>query len=441
MVDRLHAPIRNAVRGILLGGTAGLLSWNPATGAELPMPCIAGSCGPIGPSGWVSSGAATATQQGNTLTINQTTDKTTLNWASFNVSADGRVVFNQPSTSSIALNRIFQSSPSRIFGQIQANGEIYLVNPNGMVFGRTASINAAGILASTLSISDSTFAAGIASPSLLQNGQAALQSDGRLSVLDAAGNPVRGTLDANGNIVLNPAADPLTVQISVQQGAKLATSASNGRLMLAAQNVDNAGSLTANDGQVILAAGDAVYLQASSDPALRGLLVEVGAGGSVWNRLTGDIATPRGNSTLLGYAVNQEGRISATTTVSANGSIRLLARDSAKVQFDANGNPSPIPTRSGTLRLGGQSLTSVTSEIADTQTAVDDQQQQASHIELMGHQVTLASGSTVRATGGTLDISAVQSPAVAVDRVGRGPCSGFSRRRCRWTCAAARLRR
>ena len=415
MVDRLHAPIRNAVRGILLGGTAGLLSWNPATGAELPMPCIAGSCGPIGPSGWVSSGAATATQQGNTLTINQTTDKTTLNWASFNVSADGRVVFNQPSTSSIALNRIFQSSPSRIFGQIQANGEIYLVNPNGMVFGRTASINAAGILASTLSISDSTFAAGIASPSLLQNGQAALQSDGRLSVLDAAGNPVRGTLDANGNIVLNPAADPLTVQISVQQGAKLATSASNGRLMLAAQNVDNAGSLTANDGQVILAAGDAVYLQASSDPALRGLLVEVGAGGSVWNRLTGDIATPRGNSTLLGYAVNQEGRISATTTVSANGSIRLLARDSAKVQFDANGNPSPIPTRSGTLRLGGQSLTSVTSETADTQTAVDDQQQQASHIELMGHQVTLASGSTVRATGGTLDISAVQSPAVAVD--------------------------
>jgi filamentous hemagglutinin family protein len=346
---------------------------------------------------------------GNTLTINQTTDRAILNWASFNVSADGHVIFNQPATTSIALNRIYQSSPSRIFGQVQANGEIYLVNPNGVIFGKTSTINAAGILASTLGISDSTFAAGIASPGLVQNGLPALQSDGRINVLDADGNPIRGTIDANGNIVADPNGDPIKVQLVVQDGAKLATNVANGRILLASQNVDNSGSITAADGQVILAAGDKVFLQASTDPALRGLLVEVGADGTAWNRLTGAINTPRGDTTMIGFAVNQDGRISASTTVSANGSIRLLARDSATVEF-SNGTGQLTATRTGDLEFGASSVTSILPELDDTQTAVDDQKQEASHVEAMGHHVTLKGGSMIRANGGRLDLAAVQDP-------------------------------
>src|SRR5262249_58429300 len=114
----------------------------------------------------------------NTLQVNQASNKAVLNWSSFNVSADGHVVFRQPDASSIALNRIYQQSTSSILGPVQANGQIYLVNPNGIVFGSTARVNAAGILASTLKISDSTFDAGLLSPGLLQHGQAALAADG-----------------------------------------------------------------------------------------------------------------------------------------------------------------------------------------------------------------------------------------------------------------------
>src|SRR5215469_9749848 len=155
-------------RGDLLvqAGTGGLvLTWlsaivNPASAATLPIACVAGACG-SGVPGWVTSGTATAVTSGNTLTINQTTNQAILNWQSFNVSADGHVTFNQPGASSVALNRIFQASPSEIFGQVTANGQIYLVNQNGFVFGSSAKVNVGGLLASTLNITDQTFNNGL----------------------------------------------------------------------------------------------------------------------------------------------------------------------------------------------------------------------------------------------------------------------------------------
>lgn len=419
-----ESSVAATVRRILLSGSVGMLAMK-GTGlaGELPHPCIAGSCGPT-VSSWVTSGSAQATQSGNTLTINQTTDRATLNWSSFNVSADGQVIFNQPASTSIALNRIFQDSPSRIFGQVQANGEIYLINPNGMVFGRTATVNAAGILASTLQLSDSSFAAGIASPSLLQNGLPALQSDGRAGVVDANGNPILGSLDADGRIIADPDGQPIKVQLNVQQGAQLTTTGAAGRVLLAGQQIENAGSITAPDGQVILAAGDKVYLQASSDPALRGLLVEVGASGLVTNAAAGQISTPRGDTTLIGMAVNQQGRISATTTVSANGSVRLLARGSASVTSVA-GKPTPQATNTGTLIFGQQSVTAVTPELSDTGTAVDDQQQLPSSIEGMGHQVLVQGGSRIVANGGTLKLSAVADPRATIDGATPTLAAGF----------------
>src|SRR6266702_3273661 len=97
-----------------------------AEAAQLPVPCVAGNC--KGPTSWVASGAATAVSAGNTLTINQTSNQAVLNWASFNISADGHVIFQQPSSTSVALNRLYQESPSSIFGKLDANGQVYLVN-------------------------------------------------------------------------------------------------------------------------------------------------------------------------------------------------------------------------------------------------------------------------------------------------------------------------
>src|SRR5208283_2068228 len=161
-------------------------------------------------------------------TVRQLTPSAVLNWSSFDIGVGGSVAFQQPSATSVALNRIYQASPSSIFGELAANGQIYLVNPNGFLFGATASVNVAGLIASSLNISDSTFSNGILSA--LSNNQApALQSDGRLYVTDSANNLV---LDANGQ--------PQAVQVLVQQGAQL-SAASGGRLLLAGQSVTNAG--------------------------------------------------------------------------------------------------------------------------------------------------------------------------------------------------------
>src|SRR5688572_16812729 len=77
--------------------------------AELPVPCVAGVCGANIP-GFVTSGRAHATITNNVLRVQQQTERAILNWASFNVGADGRVIFEQPGANSIALNRIFQGS-------------------------------------------------------------------------------------------------------------------------------------------------------------------------------------------------------------------------------------------------------------------------------------------------------------------------------------------
>ena len=403
-----------------------------ATPPALPVPCTPGSCGTNGPSQWVTGGAATATSLAaqNALKISQTTGTAILNWSSFNIAAGNSVTFQQPSSSAIALNRIFQASPSQIFGQLNANGQIYLVNLNGFVFGPNSSVNVGSLLASSLplALTDATFGKGILSPLQTNNGAVldATQDPqapgvGRTSVLDLQGNPV---LDSQGN--------PVPVQIVVQPGAQL-TAASQGRLMLAGQSVTNGGSLTAPDGQIVLAAGAKAYLQASTDPALRGLVVEVDQGpaepadgnhGTAWNQLTGTLSAPRGNVTMVGLAVNQEGRISATTSVSANGSIRLEAAYTPTFPT-AGGVAGVASTQGGKLTIGSQSDMEILPELASSATEVPAQQQLQSSVSLLGEQIFVKGGSIV-APGGTLTAIAAANPSAAATQLAANSGSGIT---------------
>jgi filamentous hemagglutinin len=383
-----------AVRSAALAAAIGLvLAGRGAAAATLPVPCASSNCGASGPTSLVGNGVASVAVKGNTATINQTSNNAVLNWASFNISADGKVVFTQPNSSSIALNRIFQGSASTILGSLSSNGQIYLLNPNGILFGAGSQVNVGGLLASSLGISDATFQAGIVSPQLLAQGQAALVGDGRTSVLDQNGNPVLG-----------PNGQPLPVAVTVAPGAQIST-ASGGRVLLAAPAVENGGTISTPDGQTILAAGQRVYLQASTDPSLRGLLVEVDLGGAVLNDATGSISVGAGNATLIGLAVNQNGRVSATTTVNENGSIRLLAEDTAHLA----GLSAPISaTRFGTLSMGPGSVTEVLPDYADQATAVAEQTQLRSSVQLVGQQILL-NDADVTVTGGTLTATATQN--------------------------------
>jgi filamentous hemagglutinin len=363
--------------------------------ATLPIPCVgAASCGAAGPTKFVTSGSATATQSANTLTVQQNSNNAILNWAQFNVSADGKVIFNQPSATSVALNRIYQNSPSSIFGQVTANGQIYLLNPNGFLFGAASVINVGGLVASSLGISDSTFNSGLLSPGLLQN---------HVAALDIAANQGQAQLDANGN--------PIEGQISIAAGAQI-TAASGGRVLIASPVIQNAGSIQAPDGQIILAAGQKVYLQASTDPNLRGLVVEVDGGGTASNQLNGMLSAARGNITLVGLAVNQDGRISATTSVAQNGSVRLEAADTTAFAIGQTGT-TISSTHGGTVELGPGSQTQILPEIGSSDSAVADQPQAPSQIAIAGQQVFMH-GATITAPGGTLNVVAAANPELAL---------------------------
>ncbi|MGD9601207.1 MAG: filamentous hemagglutinin family protein [Gammaproteobacteria bacterium] len=361
-----------------------VLAWTVATPAqaELPVPC--GACGAGVP--FVTHGAAGYTTSGTVGTVTQSTDRAILNWQSFNVGTGHRVEFKQPSSTSAALNRIHQADPSRILGAVDANGQVLLVNQNGFVFGKDAKVNTRALTASTLRISDDVFhTLGITG---------AINADPAGSASSA-----RPALEGTTNS---------SAQIRVEPGAEITASE---RVLIIAPEVINEGSITVPDGQAVLAgAKDKVYLAADSD--LRGLLVEVDTGGKVTN--LGQILTERGNTTLVGLAVNQLGRVRATTSVNVNGTIRLLARDRAQpTAFTPSvGSPrKPAATRSGVLTIGPGSVTEVVPD-ADAATAVDAQPQPKSRIEAMARTVHVQREATIAAPGGHIAITATSTPNV-----------------------------
>ena len=111
--------------------------------------------------GQVAAGAAVISNPcAQSLRVDQASQNAILNWQSFSIGAGNSVVFQQPSASSIALNRVLGNSASEIFGSLSANGQLFLVNPSGVLFGRGSQIDVGGLAASTLSIKDSDFMSG-----------------------------------------------------------------------------------------------------------------------------------------------------------------------------------------------------------------------------------------------------------------------------------------
>jgi filamentous hemagglutinin family protein len=346
-------------------------------------------------------GSATISATSNTMTVNQTGNSALLNWARFNISPDGTVNFVQPSATSTAINRVHsQTDPSRILGNLNANGRVYILNRNGVLFGDGAKVNVAGLVASSLDITQAAVDNGIAGAAL-QGGQAAFDT-----FEDADGNPwPAGT-------------------VRVERGATITTGEGGQVLMFAPEQIVNEGTIKTPGGQTLLAAGTPVYLLTSTNENLRGLLVEVKVGGTVTNgnaqansgvqdptKLVGQIVAERGNVTLAGLAVNQEGRVSATTTVREGGSIRLQARDGGSVLVAGGSSSQLVATNGGTLTLAQDSVTDVLLSTDSSDTTVDANDQPRSQIELQGRNVFVLEDAAVGAKGGNISISARATPA------------------------------
>lgn len=341
---------------------------------------------------------------GNTATITQNDAAGILRWQSFDIGADAKVEIVQPSATAVLLNKIDAGvSPTMIEGMLKANGHVYIYNPNGIVFGKSANINVASLVASSLKIDDRRFLAGLVAPNL----EPIFAAD------PAYVDPVTGVKGATPGAV--------EVEGDGSQKARLNT-ASGGKIMLLAPNVSNNGSLSAPDGQVVLAAGGKVYLAAPSEPGMRGLIVEVSnnnlpaiagvaSNGAATNGVQGNISVGRGNASMVGFAVNQMGTVSASTSINLNGSIYLRARSGAT----KDGESSAILTNEGgKLTLGKNSLTQV-AIFDDKLTAPagpDDPAFKKSRVDLFGQQISLEENARIIAQSAEVVIRAKQDPSV-----------------------------
>ncbi len=235
----------------------------------------------------VRHGSATVGTEGATMTINQTTSRATINWQSFNVGTDARVNVVQNNSQSVLLNRVVGNDMSQIRGQISANGQVVLVNPNGIVMGPTGRITASAFTASTFGITDANFEAG------------------------------HMKYERNGS----------TGQI-VHQG-HIQTAEAGGYVALIGADVNNQGTITTRQGAVVLAAADAVILPNVSAinnvsvPLSRNVRLEINpaAFGSASVSNSGVIVTEGGQVLLRAAAVVDAVSKVANATVVQSGSI------------------------------------------------------------------------------------------------------------------------
>lgn len=203
----------------------------------------------------VAAGNATFSKTASVMTINQTSAQAIINYNSFNVGGKEMVQFNQPNAASVTLNRVTGGDPSSILGTIKANGQVFLVNPNGIIFGQTAKIDAAGLTASTLGISDADFLAGNykfngGNASLINMGQ--ITAPGGYVALIGAHVLNTGSIEAHLGSVALAAGDAVTLNLDpagiinvVVNNTSLATGSKTA-------GIDNLGTIKANGGKVIL---------------------------------------------------------------------------------------------------------------------------------------------------------------------------------------------
>ncbi|ADG93729.1 filamentous hemagglutinin family outer membrane protein [Arcobacter nitrofigilis DSM 7299] len=202
--------------------------------------------------GTVTSGSATISQSGNTTNINQSTQKASINWNKFNIASHETVNFNQPNVNSITLNRVIGNERSIIDGALNANGQVWILNSNGVLFGKNASINTAGLLATTKDISDTNFQngnytfTGDSTESIINQGTIKVKNNGYVIF---ASNEAKnsGTIEAIKGRVQLTSADEYTINLNGNSLIDL--SVDKGTLDAL---VENSGTILADGGEVYL---------------------------------------------------------------------------------------------------------------------------------------------------------------------------------------------
>ena len=269
---------------------------------------------PQGPN--VTAGHVSVTTSGSSMTVNQGTSQAIVNWTGFDIGSQASVTIVQPSSSSAILNRVLSTNPTQIYGHLSANGQVVLINPQGIVFGGGSIVDVGSLVASTMDIADNDFLAG------------------------------------NYNFVRNGATGSV-----VNQGT-ITAHAPGGYVALLGLSVSNQGTITtASGGGVALAAGDAVSLPMTGSGLITLDITPATAAAAVENGSAGVIAAPNGQIYLNAAAANSyvasvmnSGSLSgAQVTVKADGpsATVTLADTSTITAGDSSGNGGSVLVISG----------------------------------------------------------------------------------------------
>ena len=305
--------------------------------------------------GQVAGGQGTISQSGQQLTVNQVSERLAIDWQSFSINKNETVNFLQPSGDAVALNRVLGNNPSAIFGALNANGKVFLLNPNGILFGQTAQVNVGSLMASTLNMRTADF----------MNGKYSLNNAGFAGSIVNEGNiqtaeygavaliaPVvtnNGTISAYKGIVNLTAGDKITI------GNDLVTLEVDGAAVDA--EIINHGQITADGGRVFLTVKTAQYLANQI----------VNTGGIKANRFqekNGVISLVGGNVENSGTIIAQAGAVNlaATDAVQLSGVIQVANAAGIAGQINISGEKINIAdglldasgsAGGGQVRVGG----------------------------------------------------------------------------------------
>ncbi|MFV3332476.1 MBG domain-containing protein [Pseudomonas sp. NY15437] len=303
--------------------------------AGLPLTIMASDALPQG--GSVVSGSGSITQNGAEMTVNTQGARTAINWQRFNVGPDNKITFNQPDGKSVTLNRVIGSDPSKIYGAVTSNGQLILVNPNGVWIGPKAHISSSALVAS----------AGF----LTEEQAKQFAETGKLDI------QLTGNVTNQGRITVHD----------------------NGMVALLGAQVNNAGVIQARKGMVQLATGPQATLDFHGDGLLNiAVSGEPGEPGSVDSSVTG--------------GVHNSGEIDV-----GNGTVAMSAARAAKhldsvINVGGNVVADSVSTDGGTIVLGNSAQTNVTGNLSAK--GVNGGQ-----IKALGDEVNIAGSAKLDASG------------------------------------------
>jgi len=307
--------------------------------------------------GTVSAGSASISQSGNTLSIRQNTERAVIDWRGFNIAPGETTQFNQPNSGAIALNRVNSAEASQIDGTLTANGNVIIINPNGVMFGRGANIDVNGLIATTANISNQNFMAGKMS-------------------FDQPGNP-----DA------------------VVSNAGTITAKQAGLVGLVAPTVENSGTINAKLGRVQLSSGDKFtadlygdgLLEVTVSDATAQQLASEGKQQTVTNTGTinaeGDAIalTAAAAGSIVNSLITVSGELNAPSIGQQDGKIIIYAEGSNAVPNNVAANKGQKPgvsavVVSGTLNASGMNP----GEKGGTITVTADKVTPTAHLDASG---------------------------------------------------------